>query len=551
MTTKYGRRVLPPGYNPTNFTYMGRSAKDQGDFDDDVGIADMACVNQFGEANNSKHYHGGVVQYTDGSWWIYLEWGRVKPGRSWDNDQWTGTSQDYQFIKCDDETAARKTFAKQMNSKNTSRLEKRKIAGVEVWAAKTDKKGEAKSGYLVLSLATREKGLPDALKIKEGEVPKPEKKVKKAAIAPAKHFQRQVVELAQALVGGTQSYTRALSEASGVVPTLEAIIQVRDALIPAALKRIKSVGDSVEKQIKDKGLRDISKMVFALVPQQIPKGGLTDAEAILSSDNILRVQQDLDTFESALDNEDFEIEAPNNTVNPDQLLNAKLRWLDLAAEEGRYVQDTLLKQTNNRHGYLRSRMKIKNVFAVVRTDRDAEFLRCAEDVAKKREGNFDTKANLQPHSRYDLTEKESILYQKANVIFVQHGTRSVNIHPIVATHFRLPKSLPGAMITGNNFGSGLYGSVDYRKAAGYTSLRNAHWSRGSGAIRDRGAFMFLLDMIMGKAYIAPSTGSWNKPPARCDSVFGVGGVSSSLKNDEMVVFNPHYNRIRYLVEFTF
>ena len=79
------RREFPTGYSPSDFTYKGRPARDQGDFGNDVGIADAACVNQFGETtNNNKFFHGGVVQAKDGSWWLYTEWGRCKPGKSWE-----------------------------------------------------------------------------------------------------------------------------------------------------------------------------------------------------------------------------------------------------------------------------------------------------------------------------------------------------------------------------------------------------------------------------------------------------------------------------------
>ena len=95
MPLKLDRKILPPGLTHTAFKYMGRPAKDQGDFGNDVGLADMCCVNQFGEANNAKYYHGGVVQGTDGSWWVYLEWGRLKAAKSW-NGVFNG--QDYQFV---------------------------------------------------------------------------------------------------------------------------------------------------------------------------------------------------------------------------------------------------------------------------------------------------------------------------------------------------------------------------------------------------------------------------------------------------------------------
>ena len=221
--TKLTRKTLPPGLSQTDFTYMGRPAAAQGDFGDGVGIADCACVNQFGEANNSKHYHGGVVRSTDGRWWNYFEWGRIKAGNSW-NGAWTGNSADFQFWACADEEEARKSFAKQMKSKNLARLEQKVVAGVEVWAAKVDKHGKATDGYLVMDLATRTKGLPDAYKIKDeattaataakksrGEARAAKAKARKTegnrAQRPGASAKRtahapQVVELAKALVGG-------------------------------------------------------------------------------------------------------------------------------------------------------------------------------------------------------------------------------------------------------------------------------------------------------------------------------------------------------------
>ena len=154
MPVKLGRKHLPSGYSPTDFSYMGRPAHDQGDFGKDVGIADMACVNQFGQHNNSKHYHGGVVQSKDKAWWVYLEWGRIRPGKSWSS---SFRGQDFQFVQCSSEADARSFFAKQMKSKNTRRLVKKNIGGREIWAGKS-----GKDGYIVQKLATRERGLPDA-----------------------------------------------------------------------------------------------------------------------------------------------------------------------------------------------------------------------------------------------------------------------------------------------------------------------------------------------------------------------------------------------------
>ena len=107
MPTKLGRKELPAGFSPADFKYQGRPAKDQGDFGSDVGIADMACCNAFGEANNDKYYSAGVVQ-AKGQWFVYLEWGRAKPGNSW-NGGFAG--QDFQFVQCSGEADAYGQFS--------------------------------------------------------------------------------------------------------------------------------------------------------------------------------------------------------------------------------------------------------------------------------------------------------------------------------------------------------------------------------------------------------------------------------------------------------
>ena len=599
---KLGRKQMPCGYAAASFKYMGRPAKGQGDFGDDVGIADMACVNQFGVSNNAKYYHGGVVEATDGTFWVYLEWGRMKAAKSWDSGGFGGG--DFQFAQCSDEAEARKFFAKQMNSKNTKRLEHKMIEGVEMWAGKN-----GKDGYIVQSLATREKGLPDARQIKDNEGvaktggKKAATKAKASKSAGNKRkakaktptvvtrtYHDQVVKLARDLVGGVQTYTRSLAAASGVTPTMGAITQVRDQLIPAAMKRIKYVGTGfptpealVAAQVADPDLRALSTNVNSIIPRPIPRGGWTDAEAILNSDNLLALQADLDAFEAALTNEDFSYTAPTTTVDPDSLLNAVLRWIDPKGTEGRWLWKAFMSMSNDRHSYLRKMPKVKGLYAIKRGDRDAAFMANVRKVAAKRKGQVGVRANLQPF-RTDLDATEADLFTQANVVLGIHGTRPVNIAPIMGTNFRLPKSLPGAQITGANFGHGVYFATDWRKSYGYTG--RGYWGNSGGGVGNRGCFMFLNDMIMGNAYRAPSTGSWGAPPKSCskcakpaksastsrsrwgrqssttrhcscggtqtkaDSVFGIGGDGGhGLENDEHVIFDPNYQQIRYLIEF--
>lgn len=549
MPVKLGRKQLPSGYACTDFKYMGRPARDQGDFSRDVGIADMACVNQFGQANNAKHYHGGVVQSGDGNWWVYLEWGRIRPGKSW-----VGAfgGQDFQFVRCTSEQEARAFFAKQMHAKNTRRLVKKTIHGQDIWAGKS-----GKDGYIVQRLATRERGLPDAYTIKDDTGIVQVKVTAKPATSLAtpaltrRRTQHQVAALARDLVQGTVQYARAASAATGVIPTMDAIEEVRNELLPLALREIARIGQDVRRQIQDPRLIDISKLVAALVPRPIPRGRSGEQRArasILSTENILTIQQDLDAFESALKNEDFrrdEASIQQPMLDPDDVLGARLTWLDPSSRRGRWLTLTAVGMTNNRHGYLSKRLKIRNMFAVARPQQDAAFEAAVTQLAHRRKGRFQHRARLQPSRRPDLGDFTDVAKQ-ANVFLGIHGTRAVNVHPIMKTNLRLPRQLQGVHISGAAFGHGIYFATDWKKSYGYTGHGNACYG-GGGQISGRGFFMFLGDVAMGKGHMTRTTGSWTAPPRRCDSIAAYPEYSS-VANDEHIIFNPNHQRIRYLIE---
>ncbi|MFV8749005.1 hypothetical protein ACNOYE_00480 [Nannocystaceae bacterium ST9] len=571
MTVKFARKQLPIGFQPSEFRYRGRPAKDQGDFDDEVGIADMASVNQFEQRNSSKYYHAGVLE-ARGKWFVYTEWGRISGGRSWADDA-PKSAMDFMFVQCDSQVEARALFRKQCLSKNLGRLTKTALAGKTIWAAKTDKQGKAQDAYIVQALATRERGLPDAYAIKDDSglskpAAAPSKPIGKRASKPSREFQPQVVELAKALVGGTRDYARAASQASGIIPTMAAITEVRDELLPLAMQRIADITKAnpqrdkerqpvweqrlARVQIADSKLIDLSKLVAALVPRVIPvkaSAAQRAAATILSSANILAIQSDLDAFASALENEDFSLaegQAEPDEVDPDGLLNAELTWIAPDSTRGKWLAGVYRSMSNDRHDYIGGKLVIKNLFEVRRPDRDAAFAAAVEAVACRRAGKVAQRARLQPVRRSDLGDLGERA-NHANVFLGIHGTRAVNIHPILAGNLRLPRSLPGAQITGAAFGHGIYFATDWRKSYGYTGHGNSYWCSGGG-IRGRGFFMFLSDVIMGDAYMAKTCGSWDKPPQGKDSVAAFDTFVGSLANDEHIVFDPAYQRIRYLVE---
>jgi len=358
------------------------------------------------------------------------------------------------------------------------------------------------SGYIVQKLATRERGRPDAYLIKDNSGVEESKPAVEEVVTPAKPeapakptktCQPEVLSLAQSLVHGTQQYARAASQATGIIPTMDAIREVREELLPIALKEISRIGQDVDKQLKDTKLIDISKLVAALIPRPIPRHGSARDRAlatILSAENVLQIQQDLDAFEASLKNEDFEVrDNQPMTFDPDELLGAKLTWLSPKSKIGRWLEKTYRAMSNNRHGYLRQKLKVKNMYLVERPAQDAQFEAAAATVAKRRKGKCGEGARLQPSDRPDLGAFGDVAAQ-ANVFLGIHGTRAVNVHPIMKSNLRLPRQLKGVHITGAAFGHGIYFATDWKKSYGYTGHGRAYYG-GGGGIAGRGFFMFL------------------------------------------------------------
>jgi hypothetical protein len=548
MGSKLGKKELPAGLGPDDFTYQGRPAVDQGDFGPDVGLADGACVNQFGDANNSKYYHCGVVKSTDGRWWVYREYGRIEGGKTWEG----GTcrrSATFMFESCPNEDDARASFQKQMRDKNVKRLEQKG----KIWVSKVGSNGKSKDGYIVQRLATRERGLPDAYGIKddsglEKKVAKKKTTKKKTAKRKKVDAQPQVIALARDLVGGTVSYARAASKSTGIVPTMEAIEEVRDDLIPQALKLLKKIGNDEDKQLRSKPLQELSKYVATIVPRPIPRTG--DPSAILlSQGNIFSIQQDLDAFEAALKNEDFDLEEAkedDNAVDPNKVLGRKLTWIDPKSEQGRWLESTYLGMTNNRHGHLRGRFRVLNMFSVEDAAKRKAFLDRARAIAKGRKGSTLDRAELQPKKRPDVSDVSDI-YADGNLMLGIHGTRAVNVQPILSSNLRLPKQLKGVHISGSAFGAGIYFADDIKKSHGYTGAEGSYWVKGGG-IQSRGFFMFLCDVTLGKPHMTRTT-LWGQPNCTrgYDSIYAKRNITS-VANNEYIIFDPNQQFIRYIIE---
>jgi poly [ADP-ribose] polymerase len=127
-----------------------------------------------------------------------------------------------------------------------------------------------------------------------------------------------------------------------------------------------------------------------------------------------------------------------------------------------------------------------------------------------------------------------------NVMRLWHGTRVGNVLSILAKGMYIPPS-SASHCTGRMFGNGVYFSDQSTKSLNYAY---GYWD-GKGS--DNHCFMFLFDVIMGKAY-TPSSYHGSLPKSGYDSTFAKAG-ESGVMNNEMIVYNTAQCKPVYLVEF--
>lgn len=536
MATKLPKDTYPNNASENDFQCFGPPATKDGEFEQ-VKIADLGCFTQDGKDTN-KYYHCAIVQHRGTKkWYAYFEWGR------------TGAANpSFQFVECTSEADAQAAFAKQLHSKNDKRGEWVTVAGLRTLRAKA-----GKDCYLVRPMATRSTGLPDARSIKINEGAKPKKTTgassqagttakkgtkKKAAKKP--EIDAETRKLLNDLSVATIAYTRG-SMADESLPTQAAIDEAR-TILAEAQKRLAKVGDDSKKQIKDKQLVEMTNLMYGRIPKK--KALRAKAEDwILSKDNVLAWGNDLDAFESALYATDI---GQDDEVNPMDELNLVMEWVPPTSKEGKFLYKWWPKATGNRHSHIQD-MKVLNLWRVERHE-DKNRIVPAQKKVLKAKPKIAERAQYQPRTRLDLPSADRKVFKDSNTALLFHGTRSVNVRGILKEALRMPKELVGVVITGAMFGPGLYFADDWKKSAGYTSLKNSYWSRGSGAVAGRGAFMFAMDVVLGNPFVAPKAHGYTTPPKGHHCVFGKAG-ESRVQNNEFIVFDRDQQQIRYLVEF--
>ncbi len=531
MGHKLEKGQYPAGHGPADFKCFGPAATQDGQFDT-VKICDMGCFTQDGKDSN-KYYHAAVVQSNvNKSYFVYFEWGRTGAARP-----------SFQFVQCSSEADAQQEFADQLHDKNDKRGQWVNIANIKTLQAKPNK-----DCYLVRPMATRCTGLPDAKTIKGNEgakvtsKPDPADGSKTAKVKKASSIDTHTLSLMRDLNVATVSYTRG-SMADASLPTQQSIEEAR-TILQEAQKRLIVVGDTVEDQVADRELVQLTTVMYSRIPKkkELRAGPET---WILSKNNILLWQQDLDAFESALYTTD--IEEAKTDVDPFSGMPLDMEWIDPKSGLGKFLYYWWPKASGNRHSYLKD-MSIKNMWKVDRHG-DETRLRKAQDEVLKDKCKIKERPLYQPNERQDLMDADLMKrWQDSNTALLFHGTRTCNLTGILRESFRLPNQLVGVVITGAMYGPLIYMADDWRKSAGYTSLSGGYYSAGSGGIKNRGAFMFACDVACGKAFVAPGPHGYVAPPVGHHSIFGKAGVSG-VQNNEWVIPTKNQINIRYLVEF--
>jgi len=536
MGVKLPKDTYPSGLGPNDFECSGPVATEDGDFYN-TRLADLGCFKQDGTDTN-KAYHGAVAKGSNGKWYAYFEWGR------------TGKKGAFQFMECYSESDAVDEYVKQMESKNSKRGEWVTLAGKRVLQAKP-----GKDCYLVRPLATRSSdsfGLPSATSVVTGDVKVKTTTKKRPAgkKASAVKLDPKTVDLMRALNVATVNYTKK-SMQGGTIPTQASIDRGRDLLVEA-MKIVSKIGDDEKVQINDTTLKMITQEYYARIPIIKPVGAPVSTW-ILGTNNILRLQTNLDAYESALKTTMCIEEEEVSGGDPLGGIPIDLSWIDPKSEAGQWIYKWMPKASKNVHGH--RPMKIRNAWLLERHGTPAKFNKAVDQIIAANRGNITERPLFQPTKPAGLDSDAVARYKKANVGFLFHGTKSVNVSGIMREGLRLPNQLVGVAITGALLGPGVYWADDWGKSANYCSGGNSYWAKGQGHIKSRGSFMFVAEVALGNPHIAAKSHGYTKPPAGFDSVFGKSGYTSlgygSLQNNEWIVYSTDSSRLRYLVEFDY
>jgi hypothetical protein len=239
MVLKLSNKVVPAGLRVHELRYLGRRAREQGDFGVEVGAVDMLRVDERGIVQGTRYVHLGVVAVGD-EVFVYMESGRVGV------PSWTrgvpAPGLEFSFTPCTSLDAARRFFRNECLRLNLARLVR-----TPVWAAKVDARARVEQAWLVSELGGFVPGLPV-------RVPARHTPPRQPASVPASRFvaasrptepERPASEQAEVVVRALVHEGRATQRERGREPSLAALEQVATELRPLVERRLAELAGEV------------------------------------------------------------------------------------------------------------------------------------------------------------------------------------------------------------------------------------------------------------------------------------------------------------------
>lgn len=321
--------------------------------------------------------------------------------------------------------------------------------------------------------------------------------------------------------------------------SLEQINKGRDLLLDARKIVLAGARDVTE-------LNAITSKYYSNIPMNFGYRRL-DADKLRfdTNDKLDTAFDILDTLEGAKDAE--KVLTKKSAVDEQyKSLKTEMEWLDPSDPMWKWI-DTLFHKTRAPNHSFLGKMKINNVFKLIKNNEYENYINFVEKMAKQDQIRKELPDML--HRIWKDRVKENaeyeVLMEKANILPLFHGTRSINFPKILASKKLLMRK-PGFTVAGSMYdkNGGIYTGFS-SKACNYSSVAGSYWSGGS----DKKGYLFVSDVALGKQTIArgayPYTLEGIKPSM---SIWAKGGFSGVI-NDEFIVLTENQNWLKYIIEF--
>lgn len=305
----------------------------------------------------------------------------------------------------------------------------------------------------------------------------------------------------------------------------------------------KSLVNSKNNKASDNEWDIITSQFYSIIPHVLPHKIDAAALRLNSIDRIMEKYQMLDTFLDAKNVAN--VLSKGSSVDDQYLtLKANVEWMDPKDPVSQWIEKLFFETRAKNHSGL-GKIKIYNIFKILRNGEDSFFLNTAETIGKDIKGKLE-KPRYTTLERPDLSKEERVVFTKSNVWPLWHGTRVENMVGIISRGLLIRPS--GVVYCGCAFGSGIYFAENSTKSCGYTGCKGAYWS--SGVVSDR-AYLFLNDVIVGNPHIVYDSQYFQKPPKGTHSVYALPG--RSLYNSENITYaqsgSGQQHQLRYIIEF--